>query len=453
VSVPDESIRREKTPGMNSAKSIRPGGVSHAWRALRHRNFRLFFGGQSISLIGTWMTRIATSWLVYKLTKSALVLGTVSFAGQIPTFLIAPFAGVWIDRLNRRRVLVWTQTLAMVQSLLLAALTFTGHINIAWILGLSILQGCINAFDMPGRQSFMVQMVEERADLGNAIAINSSMVNMARLIGPSLAGMIIAVSSEAWCFLIDGLSYLAVIASLLAMRLNVAEVRRKATSTFTELKEGWRYVVGFLPIRTILSLFAVVSLMGMPFVVLMPIFAVKVLRGGPHTLGFLMGAMGVGALISALSLAARKSVRGLIRIIPISAAVFGLGLIGFGLSRYFWASLAAVLIAGMGMMQGMAASNTVIQTIVSEDKRGRVMSYYTMAFMGMAPFGSLLAGSMASRIGAPMTVILNGAAVIVGAAWFFTQFPALRRAVRPIYQELGIIPAPETITPGEGIQT
>ncbi len=438
---------------MNSAKSIRPGGVSHAWRALRHRNFRLFFGGQSISLIGTWMTRIATSWLVYKLTKSALVLGTVSFAGQIPTFLIAPFAGVWIDRLNRRRVLVWTQTLAMVQSLLLAALTFTGHINIAWILGLSILQGCINAFDMPGRQSFMVQMVEERADLGNAIAINSSMVNMARLIGPSLAGMIIAVSSEAWCFLIDGLSYLAVIASLLAMRLNVAEVRRKATSTFTELKEGWRYVVGFLPIRTILSLFAVVSLMGMPFVVLMPIFAVKVLRGGPHTLGFLMGAMGVGALISALSLAARKSVRGLIRIIPISAAVFGLGLIGFGLSRYFWASLAAVLIAGMGMMQGMAASNTVIQTIVSEDKRGRVMSYYTMAFMGMAPFGSLLAGSMASRIGAPMTVILNGAAVIVGAAWFFTQFPALRRAVRPIYQELGIIPAPETITPGEGIQT
>jgi len=431
----------------------RLGSASHAWRALRHRNFRLFFAGQSISLIGTWMTRIATSWLVYKLTGSALVLGTVSFAGQIPTFLLAPFAGVWIDRLERRQVLVWTQSLAMVQSLLLAALTFSGYINVPWILGLSILQGCINAFDMPGRQSFMVQMVEDRADLGNAIAINSSMVNMARLIGPSLAGMIIAVSSEAWCFLIDGLSYLAVIASLLAMRVNVAAVGRKSTSTLTELKEGWTYVAGFLPIRTILSLFAVVSLMGMPFVVLMPIFAAKVLHGGPHTLGFLMGAMGVGALISALSLAARKSVRGLIRIIPISAMVFGLGLIGFGLSRFLWLSLIAVLVAGMGMMQGMAASNTVIQTIVSEDKRGRVMSYYTMAFVGMAPFGSLLAGAMASAIGAPMTVIVSGGAVIVGAAWFYTQFPALRRVIRPIYQEMGILPPAEAVTPSEGIQS
>jgi MFS family permease len=453
VSTPNDTARTETLKDSPSAKSIQRSGASHAWRALQHRNFRLFFGGQSISLVGTWMTRIATSWLVYKLTKSAMVLGTVSFAGQIPTFLLAPFAGVWIDRLERRQVLVWTQTLAMVQSLLLAALTFSHHINIAWILGLSVMQGFINAFDMPGRQSFMVQMVEDRADLGNAIAINSSMVNMARLIGPSLAGMIIAVSSEAWCFLIDGLSYLAVIASLLAMHLNVAAVSRKATSTFTELKEGWTYVSGFLPIRTILSLFAVVSLMGMPFVVLMPVFAVKVLRGGPHTLGFLMGAMGVGALISALSLAARKSVRGLIRIIPVSAIVFGLGLIGFGLSRLVWLSLIAVLVAGMGMMQGMAASNTVIQTIVSEDKRGRVMSYYTMAFVGMAPFGSLLAGTMASAIGAPLTVMVNGAAVILGAAWFMTRFPALRRAVRPIYQELGIIPRPEEIPAPEGIQS
>ncbi|HTW79018.1 MAG TPA: MFS transporter [Terracidiphilus sp.] len=453
MSTPNETTPTETLKDSPSAKSIQRSGASHAWRALQHRNFRLFFGGQSISLVGTWMTRIATSWLVYKLTKSAMVLGTVSFAGQIPTFLLAPFAGVWIDRLERRQVLVWTQTLAMVQSLLLAALTFSHHINIAWILGLSVMQGFINAFDMPGRQSFMVQMVEDRADLGNAIAINSSMVNMARLIGPSLAGMIIAVSSEAWCFLIDGLSYLAVIASLLAMHLNVAAVSRKSTSTFTELKEGWTYVSGFLPIRTILSLFAVVSLMGMPFVVLMPVFAVKVLRGGPHTLGFLMGAMGVGALISALSLAARKSVRGLIRIIPVSAIVFGLGLIGFGLSRLVWLSLIAVLVAGMGMMQGMAASNTVIQTIVSEDKRGRVMSYYTMAFVGMAPFGSLLAGTMASAIGAPLTVMVNGAAVILGAAWFMTRFPALRRAVRPIYQELGIIPRPEEIPAPEGIQS
>jgi MFS family permease len=401
------------------------------------------------------MTRVATAWLVYRLTHSALLLGTVSFAGQIPTFIFAPFAGVWVDRLDRRQVLVWTQSLAMAQSFALAALTFSNTITIPWILGLSILQGIINAFDMPGRQAFMMQMVGDRADLGNAIAINSSMVNVARLIGPSLAGMLIAVSSEGWCFLIDGISYIAVIASLLMMRLEAPVVRRVTSSTLTEIKEGWSYVSGFLPIRTILLLFAVVSLMGMPFVVLMPVFAAKVLEGGPHTLGFLMGAMGVGALISALSLAARKTVRGLIRMIPVAAAVFGLGLIGFGLSHVFWLSMLMVLVAGMGMMQGMAASNTIIQTLITEDMRGRVMSYYTMAFVGMAPFGSLLAGAMAHAIptmplwliggtplsGAQWTVILNGAVVVLGAGWFVTQLPALRVVVRPIYQEMGIIPA------------
>ncbi len=432
------------------------GGASHAWRALRHRNFRLFFGGQSISLIGTWMTRIATAWLVYRLTHNALLLGTVSFAGQIPTFLIAPFAGVWVDRLNRRRILVWTQSLSMMQSFALAALTLSHRITIADILVLSVMQGTINAFDMPGRQSFMVQMIEDREDLGNAIAINSSMVNMARLIGPSLAGLLIAATSEGWCFLTDGVSYIAVIVSLLLMRLDPQPIRRKATSTFVELKEGWTYVSGFLPIRTILMLFAVISLMGMPFVVLMPIFAARVLHGGPHTLGFLMGSMGVGALVSALSLAARKTVRGLIRIIPIAAAVFGLGLIGFGLSHVFWLSMVTIFIAGMGMMQGMAASNTIIQTLVTEDKRGRVMSYYTMAFVGMAPFGSLLAGTMASAIpatamslrgaslmltGAQSTVIVNGFVVVLGALWFSLQLPALRHVVRPIYQEMGILPA------------
>ncbi len=401
------------------------------------------------------MTRIATSWLVYRLTGSALLLGTVSFAGQIPTFLFAPFAGVWVDRLDRRQVLVWTQTLAMVQSFALAALTFSHLITVRWILALTIMQGVINAFDMPGRQSFMVQMIEDRADLGNAIAINSSMVNVARLIGPSLAGILIAATSEAWCFLIDGISYIAVIASLLMMRIHGPAVRRAATSMLHELQEGWSYVAGFLPIRTILSLFAVVSLMGMPFVVLMPVFAVNVLHGGAHTLGFLMGGMGVGALISALSLAARKSVRGLIRMIPIAAIVFGLGLIGFGLSHVFWLSMLMVLVAGMGMMQGMAASNTIIQTLTDEDKRGRVMSYYTMAFMGMATFGSLLAGTLAHAIpptpmwlvggtvlaGAQWTVILNGVAVVLGAAWFVTRLPALRRVVRPIYEEMGIIPS------------
>ena len=433
-------------------------GASHAWRALRHRNFRLFFGGQSISLVGTWMTRIATAWLVYRLTNSALLLGTVSFCGQIPTFLIAPFAGVWVDRVDRRQLLVWTQAISMLQSFALAGLTLSGLITMPWILGLSVLQGVVNAFDMPGRQSFMVQMIEGREDLGNAIAINSSMVNMARLAGPSIAGLVIAATNEGWCFFIDGVSYIAVIASLLMMRIHTRAAPRRAASAFHDLREGWNYVSRFLPIRTILLLFAVISLMGMPFVVLMPIFAAKVLHGGPHTLGFLMGAMGVGALISALSLAARKSVRGLIRIIPLSAAVFGLGLIGFGLSHSFWLSMAAVLIAGMGMMQGMAASNTIIQTLVSEDKRGRVMSYYTMAFVGMAPFGSLLAGAMASAIppthtllghgalllsGAQWTVVINGAIVLLGAMWFFTRLPALRQVVRPIYREMGIIASAE----------
>jgi len=441
----EQAGREEMAEAATEAELRGEAGFSHAWRALKHRNFRLFFGGQTISLVGTWMTRVATGWLVYRLTGSALLLGTVSFAGQIPTFLLAPFAGVWVDRLDRRQVLVWTQSLSMVQSLTLGVLTLSNHITIPLLLGLSVLQGCINAFDMPGRQSFMVTMVEDKRDLQNAIAINSSMVNVARLIGPSLAGMLIAVSSEGWCFLIDGISYIAVIVSLLLMRLHDPVVKRKATSMLVELTAGWTYVTEFIPIRTILLLFAVVSLMGMPFVVLMPVFAKTVLRGGPHTLGFLMGSMGLGALLSALSLAARKNVRGLVRMIPIAAAVFGAGLIGLGLSRGFWLSMMMVFIAGMGMMQGMAASNTVIQTIVTDDKRGRVMSYYTMAFMGMAPFGSLLAGSMAHAVGAPMTVTVSGVVVLAGAAWFATRLPLLRRQIRPIYQEMGIIPAEEGI--------
>ena len=446
MSANDDNTRPETPEADDGAQVSAPRSrISHTWRALRHRNFRLFFGGQSISLIGTWMTRIATSWLVYRLTGSAMLLGTVGFMGQIPTFLLSPVAGVWVDRLDRRRVLVWTQALSALQSLALAALTLSHRITIPWILGLAVMQGLINAFDMPGRQAFMVQMVEDRADLGNAIAINSSMVNMARLVGPSLAGLVIAASNEGWCFLIDGISYLAVIASLLMMRIHVPPSSRKIASTFTELKEGWTYVSGFLPIRTILLLFCLVSLMGMPFVVLMPIFAAQVLRGGPNTLGLLMGAVGVGALVSAISLAARKTVRGLIRMIPIAAAVFGVGLIGFGLSHTFWLSMLMAFVAGMGMMQGMAASNTIIQTLSPEDKLGRVMSYYTMAFVGMAPFGSLLAGGMASAIGAPIAVVINGAAVILGAAWFATRYPAVREVVRPIYREMGILLAAEEI--------
>jgi len=444
----ESASRREGCPkrrqrGVWHPKGVTESGFAHAYRALRHRNFRLFFAGQSVSLIGTWMTRVATAWLVYRLTKSAVLLGTVSFAGQIPTFLLAPLAGVLVDRWNRRTVLVWTQALAMVQSLALAFLTLTHRITVAEILALSAFQGCINAFDMPGRQSFMLEMVEGRDDLQNAIAINSSMVNLARLVGPSLAGMLIAVTSEGWCFFIDGVSYIGVIVSLLAMRLperQAAALSRARDSMLVQLKEGWDYVRGFAPIRNILLLFALVSLMGIPFVVLMPIFAAQVLKGGPHTLGFLMGAMGVGSLASALSLVLRKSVRGLLKMIPIAAAVFGVGLILFGLSHRLWLSMLLLLLVGFGMMQGLTASNTIIQTIVPEDKRGRVMSYYTVAFVGMSPFGSLLAGALATAVGAPWTVMLSGVCCIVGAAWFVTRIQGIRKVMGPIYEQLGIIP-------------
>src|SRR5271167_2019569 len=435
-----ETARLSDTAESASTSAPQETGAFRIWRALRHRNFRLFFSGQSISLIGTWMTRIATSWLVYKLTGSPLLLGVVGFAGQIPTFLVAPFAGVWIDRWDRQRVLVVTQVLAMLQSLALAALALTHRINIPEIIALSAFQGLINAFDMPGRQTFLVEMVEDKQDLGNAIALNSSMVNMARLVGPSLAGVVIAISSEGYCFLIDGISYLAVIASLYAMRLDAAAVKRTADSVLMQMKEGWTYVSGFAPIRTILLLFAVVSLMGWPFTVLMPVFAGTILHGGPHTLGFLMGAVGVGALISAISLAVRKTVLCLGKMIPISTAAFGIGLILFGLSQTHWISLLLMLVCGFGLLQQMAASNTIIQTIVEESKRGRVMSFYTVAFVGMAPFGSLLAGTVAHAIGAPRTVMLSGAFCIAGAAWFATRLPGIRKLIRPIYRDLGILP-------------
>jgi MFS family permease len=422
------------------------------WRALRHRNFRLFVTGQSISLIGTWMTRVATSWLVYRLTHSALLLGVVGFSGQIFTFLLAPFAGVIVDRMNRRQLLVWTQVLAGLQSLAMAALTLAGVITIWEIIALSTLQGVINAFDMPGRQSFLVQMVEDRADLGNAIALNSSMVNVARLIGPALAGIVIGGISlgklriggvgDGYCFLIDGLSYIAVVISLLMMVVRVAPRPASNQRMAEQLADGWTYVRGFPPIRTILLLFALTSLMGMPFMVLMPIFAAQVLHGGPDTLGMLMGASGVGALAAAVLLAMRRSVRGLTGTIRSSAFIFGGGLVLFGLSRSVWLSLLLMAVTGYGMMQGMASSNTIIQTLVPEDKRGRVMSYYTVAFVGMAPFGSLLAGGLAHWLGAPHAVILTGSFCLGGAAWYSTQLPRIRHIMKPIYVEMGLMDAP-----------
>jgi MFS family permease len=427
---------------MPALADSQPTRLGEALRAFRSRNFKLYASGQSISLVGTWMTRIATSWLVYRLTGSALLLGFVSFAGQIPTFVLAPFAGVLIDRMDRRTTLLWTQALAAVQSLALAALTLSHRITLREILVLSAFQGFINAFDMPARQSALVLMVEDKDSLKSGIALNSSMVNAARLIGPALAGIVIAAVGEGYCFLIDGLSYLAVILSLALMHLRPGGVARSTAPMMTQLREGWQYVVSFTPIRTILLLFGLVSLMGIPYIVLMPLFASQVLHGGPHTLGTLSAFGGIGAMVSAVSLALRKSVRGLTTMIQICSIVFGAGLILLGLSHVLALSLAAMMLIGFGMMQCIAASNTVIQTLVPDEKRGRVMSYYTAAFMGTAPFGSLIAGGLAHRFGPQVTVIVTGAACILGALWYTTQLRSIRAVMRPIYVEMGIIPAP-----------
>jgi len=409
-------------------------------RALRSRNYRLFFAGQSVSLIGTWMTRLAMSWIVYQLTDSAFLLGLTSFVGQIPAFFVAPIAGVWLDRWNRHQVLVITQVLAMIQSLALAVLAFTHYINLWWIIALALMQGLINAFDMPARQAFVIEMIEERADLGNAIALNSSMVNGAKLVGPAVAGMLVAVAGAGVCFLLDGISYIAVIWSLLAMRVRPAEPRIGQKSALQELAEGWKYVAGSPAIRSLLLLLALVSAIGMPYTVLMPVVAVDLLHGGAHTLGFLMAMSGVGALASAIGLAMRKTVIGLGKMIAISAGIFGFGLILLGVSRSLTISLLLMIITGFGMMQQMAATNTILQTIAADDKRGRVMSFYTLAILGMNPIGSLLAGSVGAKIGVPATMIWAGAICLAGSGWFYWKLPEIRRVIRPIYRELGILP-------------
>ncbi len=370
-----------------------PSSLAFVLRALRYRNYRLFFGGQVISLVGTWITTTATNWLVFRLTGSALLLGVVGFAGQFPAFVLGPFAGIIVDRHDRHRLLVVTQTISMLQSFALAALVFFNVVTIRWIICLSIVQGLVNAFDMPGRQAFLLTMVENKADLGNAIALNSSMVNLARLAGPSIAGAVIAAAGEGWCFLIDGVSYVAVIVALLRMIVprTVPSGARRGNAV-QQFKEGFAYAFGFTPIRSIVLLLALVSLVGVPYSVLMPVFATRVFGGGPHLLGLLMTASGCGALLGALWLAGRRSVLGLGRVIPMATALFGAGLIAFSLAPFVWLAVPCLVVAGFGFMVQMASSNTVIQTIVDDEKRGRVMSFYMMAFLGTAPFGSLMAG-------------------------------------------------------------
>lgn len=420
---------------------LNPAKISHMWRALSHPNFRLFFYGQTISLVGTWMSRIATSWLVYRLTGSAFLLGVVGFAGQFPSFALSPFAGVFVDRWNRHRLLVVTQVLAMLHVTLLAVLTLGHWITVWQVAALSIFQGLVNAFDMPARQSLIIQLIDKKEDLSNAIAVNSSMVNGARLIGPSVGGVLIAAVGEGWCFAIDALSYVAVIGTLLMMRLP-RQVRDDSLrkDVLTDLRDGWSYVVSSRTIRSILLLLALVSLVGMPYTVLMPVMANEVLGGGPNTMGVMMAATGVGALIGAILLTARKTVLGLGKFIPLAAVLFGLGLFFFSMSRTLWISAPLLVLTGYGFINQLAVSNTLLQTIVDEDKRGRVMSFYVMAFMGTAPFGSLLAGSVAARFGAPTTLMFGGLGCVLGGLWFFRLLPELREEIRPIYRKKGILP-------------
>jgi len=413
-------------------------GFGRIFRTLRSRNYRLFFAGQGISLIGTWMQQVALSWLVYRLTDSVFLLGVVGFAGQFPTFVVSPFAGVLSDRWNRHRTLVLTQALSMVQALLLASLVLTGAIAVWHIIALCLFIGCVNALDIPTRQSFVIHMIGDKGDLGNAIALNSAMFNAARFVGPTVAGILISLVGEGVCFLLNGLSYLAVIAALRAMDVSRTAPVRKSTNILQELEEGLRYAWGFKPIRFILLLLALTSFMGVPYAVLMPAFVRDVLHGGAHTLGFLMSAAGVGAFAGALYLASRPSVLGLGRILAFSAAVFGLGLIAFALARTFPISLLLMLVVGLGIMIHVASCNTLLQTIVEDSKRGRVMSLFAAAFLGMAPLGSLMAGSVAGLIGITATIAIGGGCCILGAVVFLTKLPAMRTLVRPIYAEKGI---------------
>ena len=409
------------------------------FRALESKNFRLFFIGQSIALIGHWMQSLAMSWLVYRLTGSALLLGVTGFASQFPIFLLASLAGVFVDRHNRHKILIITQVLAMLQAFLLAALVFTNTVTVWSIIVLSAFLGLINALDMPARQTFVLEMVEKRENLSNAIALNSSMVNGARLIGPSIGGILIAVLGEGACFTFNGVSFLAVIFCLLAMRLTPPKIEARESHVLKDLKEGFSYAFGFAPIRYLILMLALVSLLGMSYSVLMPVFAAEILQGGANTLGFLMAASGTGALVGTLYLAARRSMRGLGRIVGVSTGIFGVGLVLFSLSNILPFSIALNMVNGCSMIVQLAGSNTILQTIVDDDKRGRVMSIYAMSFMGMAPFGSLLAGALASGIGAPNTVLLGGICCIAASVFFTIKLRGLKDALRAAYVEKQVI--------------
>jgi len=423
----------ELTPTGNGERtadrSDQGSGLPATLRALKHRNFQLFFSGQLISLIGTWMQSVAQSWLVYRLTGSSLLLGSVGFASQIPVFLVAPLGGIVADRCNRQRVVIATQVASMVLALILAILTLSGWVRVWHIFVLAALLGVVNAFDIPGRQSFLVDMVGKE-DLMNAIALNSSMFNGARVVGPAVAGILVAKIGEGWCFFANGVSYIAVIIGLFMMRVQPRHTAPKAGSPLRDIIDAFQWVRRTGPIRALLLLLGLVSLVAMPYSVLMPVFADKVLHGGARGLGILMGATGVGALLGALTLASRTGVRGLGRWVAYSCGAFGASLVLFSMSRNFWLSTALLLPVGFSMMLQMSSSNTLIQAMVPDELRGRVMALYSMMFMGMAPFGALLGGALADRIGAPLTVGIGAMAGVAGAFWFGAQLPKIRIEAR-----------------------
>jgi len=405
--------------------------LSATLRALRHRNFQLFFSGQLISLIGTWMQTVAQAWLVYRLTGSSLLLGSVGFASQFPVFLVAPIGGIVADHYNRQRVVIATQISSMILALILAVLTLTGRVQVWHVFVLAALLGVVNAFDIPGRQAFLVDMVGKE-DLMNAIALNSSMFNGARIIGPAIAGILVARIGEGWCFFVNAVSYIAVIVGLWMMRVQPRSYADDRVSPLGHIIEGFRFVSQTAPIRAILLLLGLVSLVAMPYTVLMPIFAHRVLHGGARELGILMGATGVGALLGALTLAARTGVRGLGRWVAFACGGFGVSLILFSFSHNFWLSTALLLPVGFFMMLQMSSSNTLIQAMVPDHLRGRVMAVYSMMFMGMAPFGALFAGALADRLGAPITVAMGAVAAVGGAGLFALQLPKIRVEARQL---------------------
>jgi MFS family permease len=415
----------------NSSVIPSPSAPSSIWRSLRHRNFQLFFGGQLISLTGTWMQSVAQSWLVYRLTGSATLLGVVGFCSQIPVFLLAPVGGAIADRRNRHRILVATQTGAMLLAFALAALTLSHRVQVIHVFLLAALLGLVNAFDIPARQAFVVEMVGKE-DLTNAIALNSSMVNGARIVGPAVAGILVASIGEGWCFLLNGVSYIAVIGGLLMMRIAPFRQVARSTSAVTDILEGFRFVLGSPPVRALMLLLGLVSLTGMPYAVLMPVFADHILHRGSSGLGILMGASGFGAFLGAFSLAVRRGWRGLGTWVAYSSAGFGIALIAFAFSRWFLVSTFLLVPVGFSMMVEMASSNTLLQMMVPDELRGRVMAVYSMMFMGMAPIGALMAGTLAGSWGAPRTVAAGGAICALGALVFRWRLPRLRSQARQL---------------------